>query len=141
MVTFGVARRLVCGGFRLVCGGFRWFPRGPLHAIRSAIHITFAHGPAKKRIGPGFGPTWSDPNPDLARLDPIQAGPHQFEAILTFVWVRFRFVFRPFELCKCKSKCKLQVQMQVQMQIQVEMQVQSASANASAKCKCKCKCH
>ena len=31
-------------------------------AFGSAKRITLAHGPAKNRIGPGFGPTRSDPS-------------------------------------------------------------------------------
>ena len=104
---------VISGWFALITTDFRWFPRGPLHAIRSAIPITFAHGPAKDRIGSGFGPTWSDPNPDLARLDPIQAGPNQLEAILALVWVRFRFVFRPLGQSKRKFKCKLKSDVKV----------------------------
>ena len=35
----------------------------PGRAFHLAKRITFAHGPAKNRIGPGFGPTRSDPSP------------------------------------------------------------------------------
>ena len=53
----------------VICGGFRWFPRGALHAIRSAIHMTFAHGPAKKRIGAALEATWGPIRSEFA-FDP-----------------------------------------------------------------------
>ena len=66
--------------------GLRWFPviRGLFgSAFGSAKRITLAHGPAKNRIGPGFGPTRSD----LSRSDPL--------------WVDFWSVWGPWFAKKC----------------------------------------
>ena len=59
------------------------------NAFGSANPITFAHGPAKNRIGLGFGPTRSDFN----RLVPFWV---RFGSVLGPFWVRFGSVLGPF---------------------------------------------
>ena len=92
------------------CGGLRWVAlvSGLLgRAFHSAKRITFAHGPAKNRIGPGFGPTRSDPSPS----DPL--------------WVDFWSVLGPFSL-RFWTAWALKVPMQVQMTMPMHVQNQAA---------------
>ena len=65
--------------FAVVSGDFRivW------KCVWLGKRITLAHGPAKNRIGPGFGPTRSDPS----RSDPL--------------WVDFWSVLGPFFVKMC----------------------------------------
>ena len=77
-------------------------------AFHSAKRITFAHGPAKSRIGPGFGPTRSDPSPS----DPL--------------WVDFWSVFGPFSV-RFWTAWAFKVPMQLQMTMLMEMLMQTAS--------------
>ena len=76
-------------------------------AFHLAKRITFAHGPAKNRIGPGFGPTRSDPS----RSDPL--------------CVDFWSVLGPFSV-RFWTASAFKVPMQVQMTMPMEMQLQIA---------------
>ena len=111
MIENGVARLR----FPVIPTGFRWFAMisGLLgRAFHSAKRITFAHGPAKNRIGPGFGPTRSDPSPS----DPL--------------WVDFWSVLGPFSVrfwtawaVKVPMQVHMTMPMHVQMQIAMGMQM------------------
>ena len=103
MIENGVARLRV----PVVPGDLRWFPMvsGLLgRAFHSAKRITFAHGPAKNRIGPGFGPTRSDPSPS----DPL--------------WVDFWSILGPFSL-RFWTASALKVPIQVDMTLPIQMQI------------------
>ena len=77
-------------------------------AFGSAKRIALAHGPARNRIGPGFGPTRSDPSPS----DPL--------------WVDFWSVLGPFSV-RFWTAWALKVPMQVPMTMLMEMLMQTAS--------------
>ena len=92
-------------------GEVRWvavIPGLPRRAFHSAKRMIPAHGPAKNRIGPGFGPTRSDPSPS----DPL--------------WVAFWSILGPFSV-RFWTAWALKVPMQVQMTMPMEMQLQIAA--------------
>ena len=76
-------------------------------AFHSAKRITFAHGPAKNRIGTGFGPTRSDPSPS----DPL--------------WVDFWSVLSPFSV-RFWTAWAVKVPLQMQITMHMEMLMQTA---------------